>query len=149
MTDTSIGRDVFNCASGFCKKANYCVYPNNCIAPLTAALPHLTTTEKPGERGATTWPYQKTFNAIAAAVHIEAGHIAISVKAFGQSFGPPPTEKPVSGLTEANRYLTAEIFKKVEDDNIGVPLGSLKMHLLYARAIIDRLTGSANNGEQA
>ncbi|MEJ5026321.1 Lar family restriction alleviation protein [Brucella anthropi] len=36
------------------------------------------------------WPYQKTFNAIAAATRLEGGCIFISVKDFVEAFGPTP-----------------------------------------------------------
>jgi hypothetical protein len=35
------------------------------------------------------FPYQKTFNAIAAATSLSAGHIAISVSKFVEAFGEP------------------------------------------------------------
>ncbi|WP_186061024.1 hypothetical protein [Burkholderia gladioli] len=38
------------------------------------------------------FPYQKTFNAIAAATSIVGGHVSISVKAFQDAFGAAPAE---------------------------------------------------------
>ncbi|KVZ27005.1 hypothetical protein WL14_00745 [Burkholderia cepacia] len=38
------------------------------------------------------FPYQKTFNAIAAATSVEGGNISISVKAFRDAFGDAPAE---------------------------------------------------------
>lgn len=49
---------------------------------LTSPLPHQ-------------WPYQQTFNAIAAATRIEGGNIAVSVDKFAEAFGPTPVV-PVS-----------------------------------------------------
>jgi hypothetical protein len=42
------------------------------------------------------FPYQKTFNAIAAATRIESGHIAISVSEFCKSFAAHPASEPQS-----------------------------------------------------
>lgn len=44
------------------------------------------------------WPYQQTFNAIAAATRIEGGGIAVSVEKFAEAFGPIPAA-PVSPHT--------------------------------------------------
>ena len=42
--------------------------------------------------GLKNWPYQKTFDAIAAATKIEGGNIAVSVVRFAESFGDYPGE---------------------------------------------------------
>ncbi|KVE27228.1 hypothetical protein WS67_12045 [Burkholderia singularis] len=46
----------------------------------------------PADAPAEPFPYQKTFNAIAAATTVEGGNVAISVKAFRDAFGDAPAE---------------------------------------------------------
>lgn len=70
------------------------------------------------DRGA--WPYQKTFDAIAAATRIEGGHIAVSVKAFGETFGPLASHTPapqpggVAMDAEVERDLDATDFALID-----------------------------------
>lgn len=45
------------------------------------------------EVGPTAFPYQRTFNAIAAATKIEGGHISISVTAFKEAFAATPDKE--------------------------------------------------------
>jgi hypothetical protein len=45
-------------------------------------------------QGAEAFPYQKTFNAIAAATSISGGHVAISVAKFVEAFGAAPPAPP-------------------------------------------------------
>lgn len=62
----------------------------------------------PAEPEGETFPYQKTFDAIAAATSICGGHVSISVQAFREAFGathpttPKPAEVRVKGLEWAD-----------------------------------------------
>ncbi|WP_208453756.1 hypothetical protein [Burkholderia gladioli] len=53
------------------------------------------------------FPYQKTFNAIAAATSIVGGHVSISVKAFQDAFGAAPADarepSPTAGMNLGER----------------------------------------------
>lgn len=55
------------------------------------------------------FPYQKTFNAIAAATSVEGGHVSISVKAFRDAFGGAVAEarEPIAWVTDDDRAITA------------------------------------------
>lgn len=55
------------------------------------------------------FPYQKTFNAIAAATSVEGGHVSISVKAFRDAFGGAVAEarEPIAWVTDDGRAITA------------------------------------------
>lgn len=50
------------------------------------------------------FPYQKTFNAIAAATKVEAGHIAISVADFCKAFG---AAAPQAGATLTDEQIAS------------------------------------------
>ena len=51
------------------------------------------------------WPYQKTFNAIAAATRLEGGCIFISVKDFVEAFGPTPDATGKCGELETVAHM--------------------------------------------
>ncbi|MCA8237698.1 hypothetical protein [Burkholderia cenocepacia] len=70
------------------------------------------------------FPYQKTFNAIAAATSIVGGHVSISVKAFQDAFGDAPAEARTDALAllmerdawrNAMQGLCREWFTKPDD----------------------------------
>ncbi|HDR9756473.1 TPA: hypothetical protein ACK3Q6_001650 [Burkholderia cepacia] len=54
------------------------------------------------------FPYQKTFNAIAAATSVEGGNVSISVKAFRDAFGDAQVDAR-EGLTDALRQAREEL----------------------------------------
>ncbi|WP_432778161.1 hypothetical protein QZL74_14355 [Burkholderia gladioli pv. alliicola] len=60
------------------------------------------------------FPYQKTFDAIAAATSISAGgYVSISVEAFRKAFGPVPDDAGEAVLTAAARDVLAERERQV------------------------------------
>ncbi|WP_186077525.1 hypothetical protein [Burkholderia gladioli] len=60
------------------------------------------------------FPYQKTFDAIAAATSITAGgHVSISVEAFRKAFGAVPADAGEAVLTAAARDVLAERARQV------------------------------------
>ncbi|WP_187702434.1 hypothetical protein [Burkholderia gladioli] len=60
-----------------------------------------------GDAPTNPFPYQKTFNAIAAATSIVGGHVSISVKAFQDAFGAAPADarepSPTVGMNLGER----------------------------------------------
>lgn len=61
-------------------------------------------------QGAEAFPYQKTFNAIAAATSISGGHVAISVAKFVEAFGAAsPAQTALTDLHDENAGLRARL----------------------------------------
>lgn len=62
------------------------------------------------------WPYQKTFNAIAAATRLEGGCIFISVKDFVEAFGPTPDATGKCGELETVAWTNKAQLSFLKDD---------------------------------
>lgn len=63
-----------------------------------------------GKQGeAVDWPYQRTFNAIAAATTLAAGGIGISVKDFAEAYGSPAPHEALRAALEELRSCATDV----------------------------------------
>ncbi|WP_244368876.1 hypothetical protein [Burkholderia pseudomallei] len=83
--------------------------PCACAQDAQEGMPTFGARRAQADAPAEAFPYQKTFNAIAAATSVEGGHVSISVKAFRDAFGGAVAEarEPIAWVTDDDRAITA------------------------------------------
>lgn len=82
--------------------------PCACAQDAQEGMPTFGARRAQADAPAEAFPYQKTFNAIAAATSVEGGHVSISVKAFRDAFGGAVAEarEPIAWVTDDDRAIT-------------------------------------------